>query len=249
VNRQVLVYDGLQRCPYLEGKVARMPLYRQLRPLGWDEADERFASAERRVGRALYRTACPACSECKGIRVPVRDFRPSRSQRRVLKRWPEDSRIEIGPATVSRAKVKLFNLHRLDRGLAEHSEQPMSPEGYVGWLVRSCFDTIEMRYYLGSRLVGVGILDLGRTAASSVYYYFDPDPDIAQLSPGVYSALQEIEFCRGSNRDYLYLGLFVAGCDKLSYKAQYRPHERLVDGDWRRFEQGLEQPHPQGDSG
>jgi len=236
VNRQVLVYDGLHRCPYLDGKVARLPLYRQLSPLGWDAADERFAAAERRVGRALYRIACPACTECKGIRVPVRDFRPSRSQRRVLNRWPEEGRIEVGQATVSRAKVKLFNLHKRVRGLAEPDDEPMSPEGYMGWLVHSCFDTIEMRYYLGSRLIGVGILDLGRIGASSVYYYFDTDPEVAQLSPGVYSALQELEFCRRSGRDYYYLGLYVEGCDKLSYKAQYRPNERLVDGDWRRFE-------------
>ena len=49
-----LIYDGLQRCPYLPGQVARMPLYRQLRRLTLEESDARFAMAERRVGSALY---------------------------------------------------------------------------------------------------------------------------------------------------------------------------------------------------
>lgn len=236
MKRQVLVYDGLQRCPYLEGRVARMPLYRQLRPLGWEAADERFASAERRVGRALYHTACPSCRACEGIRIPVADFAPTRSQRRVRNRWPEDGRIEIGPPTATPEKVALFNAHKSARGLVDAGDDPMLSEAYAGWLVHTCFDTVEMRYYLGDRLVGVGILDLGREAASSVYFYFDPDPEVARLSPGVYSVLQELDFCRTTGRSHLYLGLYVAGCDQLNYKARYFPHERLVDGDWRRFE-------------
>lgn len=233
MKQQILVYDGLQRCPYLEGKVARMPLYRQLRPLSWSEADVRFAQAERRVGFGLYQTECPACTACKGLRVPVETFRPSKSQRRVLSRWPSEGRIELGPPSVTHEKVRLFNAHKRGRGLVEADDEPMTAEGYAGWLVYSCFDTVEMRYYLGSRLIGVGLVDLGRESASSVYFYFDPDPEVARLSPGVYSALQEIAFCRRTGRSYLYLGLYVRDCAQLAYKAAYRPHERLVDGHWR----------------
>ncbi len=228
---QKLVYDGLQRCPYLEGRVARMPLYRQLRPLTLEEADARFANAERRVGSCLYRTACPTCTACQGIRIPVSRFQPSKSQRRVLKRWEGHGRIETGPVTFTPEKLALFNRHKRTRGLIAEDDGEMSPLGYVSWLVQSCVLTIEMRYFYDDELVGVGVLDLGRESASSVYFYFDPDK--SRLAPGVYSALQEIEFCRRSGREHLYLGLYVEDCRHLSYKAQYRPHERLVDGDWR----------------
>lgn len=236
MQRQVLVYDGLQKCPYLEGKVARMPLFRQLRPLGWEAADERFASAERRVGRALYHTACPACRACQGIRIPVSSFVPTKSQRRVIARWPADGRVEIGPPTVTDEKVALFNLHKRSRGLAEPDDEPMDAASYLGWLAQSCFDTVEMRYRVGDRLVGVGVVDLGKVGASSVYFYFDPSPEVARLSPGVFSVLHEIEWCRRTGREHLYLGLYVEGCERLDYKADYAPHERLVDGAWRRFE-------------
>ena len=83
------------------------------------------------------------------------------------------------------------------------------------------------------RLVGVGILDLGRTSVSSVYFYFDPSPEIAPYAPGNYSALQEIAFCQDTGREYLYLGLYVEDCDRLNYKARYKPHERLQSGNWR----------------
>lgn len=227
-----LVYDGLQSCPYLEGRVARMPLYRQLRRLTLEETDARFANAERRVGACLYRTACPTCSACEGLRVPVDDFSPSKSQRRVRNRWAGHGRVEVGPITFDADHLALFNRHKVERGLSDAGEG-MDAQGYIGWLVHSCMLTVQMNYFYDDVLVGVGIVDLGRTAASSVYFYFDPDR--SELSPGVYSALQEIELCRSTGRLHLYLGLFVADCRRLSYKAQYRPHERLVDGDWRRF--------------
>ncbi|MBX2801657.1 MAG: arginyltransferase [Myxococcales bacterium] len=231
---QKLVYDGLQRCPYLDGRVARMPLYRQLRRLTLDEADQRFGNAERRVGTCLYRTSCPTCQACEGIRLPVADFRPSKSQRRVLKRWRDHVRIEVGPVTFTPEKLALFNRHKQERGLVADDDGEMSALGYVSWLVQSCVLTIEMRYFFDEELVGVGVVDLGRDSASSVYFYFDPDR--SDLSPGVFSALQEIELCRRSGRTYLYLGLYVEDCRHLSYKAAYRPHERLVDGDWRAFD-------------
>lgn len=229
---QKLVYDGLQSCPYLPGQVARMPLYRQLRHLTLDESDRRFANSERRVGTCLYRTACPTCHACEGLRVPVATFRPSKSQRRVRARWEGHGRVEIGPPAFDDAHLALFNKHKQQRGLTDDDEG-MDAVGYVGWLVSSCMLTVEMRYFYDDVLVGVGVLDLGRRSASSVYFYFDPDR--ADLSPGVYSALEEIDFCRRTGREHLYLGLYVADCRHLVYKAQYRPHERLVDGDWRPF--------------
>ncbi len=229
-----LVYDGLQSCPYLPGQVARMPLYRQLVPLSLDRADVRFANAERRVGTCLYRTECPTCSACQGLRIPVHDFTPSKSQRRVANRWAEHGRVELGPVTFTEEKLELFNRHKRERGLTDEEGDAMDPLGYIGWLVHSCVLSVEMRYFFDEELVGVGIVDLGRTSASSVYFYFDPDR--SDLSPGTYSALEEVGFCRRTGRDHLYLGLYVADCRHLSYKASFHPHERLLDGDWRRFD-------------
>jgi len=93
--------------------------------------------------------------------------------------------------------------------------------------------SMEMRYYLGDRLVGVGIVDLGQASLSSVYFFFDPSPEVARLSPGVYSVLKEIELAKKTGRDHLYLGLYVEDCRHLSYKSDYFPHERTVKGVWQ----------------
>jgi leucyl-tRNA---protein transferase len=211
--------------------VARMPLYRQLQPLSLAEADVRFANAERRVGACLYRTACPTCSECQGIRVVVDDFKPTKSQRRVWNRW-KSVRVEYGPVTVSDQKLELFNRHKMERGLTDDGADGMSSSGYEGWLGRSCVPSMEMRYYVEDQLIGVGIVDLGIEGMSSVYFYFDPAPEVSKLSPGVYSVLREIDLCRKTGRSYLYLGLYVADCARLSYKANYNACERMRDGAW-----------------
>jgi leucyl-tRNA---protein transferase len=233
VNKQVLVYDGFQRCSYLPNRVARLPLYRQVGPMTPEYTDQRLAEGDRRVGRMLYRTQCPSCHACEPLRILVDEFVPTKSQRRVLSKC-SGVRVEIGPPTVTAEKLAMYNRHKHGRDLVADDAVPMDAEGYAGWLCTSCTDTAEMAYYLGDRLIGVGIVDLGRTSASSVYFYFDPDPEIARLSPGVFSALQEIELCRRTGRKYLYMGLFVADCAHLNYKASYNPHERLVDGEWRR---------------
>ena len=119
----------------------------------------------------------------------------------------------------------------------------MTADCYVGWLVKSCFHTMEMRYYYDEALVGVGILDLGQNSASSVYYFFDPEPEISKLSPGVFSVMQELEFCRATGRKYLYLGLYVRGCKELSYKRNYYPHERVDQGAWKLYAEAGADPH------
>ena len=138
----------------------------------------------------------------------------------------------MGPVSWSEEKIALYNRHKTERDLVSTDDGELEPGGYVGWLVRSCFQTMEMCYYIDDVLIGVGILDLGARSASSVYFYFDPSPEVARLSPGVFSVLQEIAFCRRTRREFHYLGLYVSDCRSLNYKANYTPHQRLRDGEW-----------------
>ena len=119
----------------------------------------------------------------------------------------------------------MFNQHKTERNLKQENDEDMTALGYFGWLINSCLPTMEMRYYFDDALVGVGLIDLGAKAASSVYFYFNPAPEISRLSPGVFSTLHEIEFCQKTGRDWLYLGLYVEDCPALNYKGNYFPHE------------------------
>jgi arginine-tRNA-protein transferase len=231
-HREILTQDAPEPCPYLPGRTARLPLRWQTRPLTPAELDLALDAGDRRVGRMLYRTACAPCRACEPLRILVDDFTPTRSQRRVWRR-NADVTVETGPVTFTEEKLALFNRHKLERGLSE-SGTPLTRLGYTGWFVDACCPAVEMRYRVGTRLVAVGILDVGARDTSSVYFYFDPDEHKRSL--GVFSVLVEMAWQKARGGRYHYLGLYVEDCAHLRYKATYFPHERLVGGAWARVE-------------
>jgi arginyl-tRNA--protein-N-Asp/Glu arginylyltransferase len=226
-----VVFRGTTPCPYLPGQTARLPLRLPSRHLEPAEFDARLAAGDRRTGAFLYRTQCPACRACEPLRVDVAAFRPNRTQRRTKRRGDAELTLEIGPPLVDRERVRLYNQHRRQRGLGAGD---VTEEEYWEFLVATCCDTLELRYLRGGELVAVAVADRGATSLSAVYCYFDPA--CSRLGLGTYSILSQIELCRAWGLRWLYLGLHVADCPRLAYKANYLPHERLLDGAWRRFE-------------
>ncbi len=226
---EVTIYDQVEPCPYVPGNVARLPLRLQL-----DHSPERFdrllAEGDRRMGHTLYRPRCDWCNLCTDIRIPVADFAPSRSQRRVWRR-NADVVVVQQPPVADEAHLRLFNRHKLERGLGG---RPLDLRAYAGWLVQTCTRTVEFAMYLGDRLVAVSIVDHGRTASSAVYCYHDPDH--ARRSLGIFAILHGIAWARARGFRYHYLGLHVPGNRHLEYKLRFLPHERLVGGRWHRVE-------------
>lgn len=219
-------------CPYLEGQRATLPLEVPLGPVRPAGFDLLLEQGYRRSGPFLYRPQCASCQACQALRVPVSRFRPSRSQRNALKK-NTDVCVEVGSARADAQRVALYNRHKTMRGL-DHRERPLDVRAYEDAYVESCTTTIEVRYLVDERLIGLSILDLGERAISSVYHCFEPSE--SRRSLGVYSVCKEIELSNELGLDWYYLGLWVADCTRLAYKAQYHPHEKLENGVWRSFE-------------
>lgn len=177
-----------------------------------------LAHGFRRAGRAFYRPSCAKCSECVPLRVDVGAFKPSRDQRRALRK-NRDVRVEIGLPTFSEEKFAIYTSFVRQRYPADDP----SMNGYRNFFLVHVGSTREFRYLADSRLLGLGIVDLAADAASSVYFFFDPAE--ARRSLGTYSVLREIDFCRQTGRRYLYLGYRVAGCRAMRYKSNFRPHQ------------------------
>lgn len=239
-----IVHDRFEPCIYRPGQVARCPARVPKDKLDREQLDLLLGEGDQRVGGTVFRTVCPFCHACEPVRIDVNAFKLSKSQQRVFRRNRAFLRVEIGPPELSRKRVALWNRHRQARGLlTEHSRR--DPVGYQEWLVESCTDTVEFRYWLADRLAAVSILDLGTTSANSAYCYFDPR--LAKMSLGVYSVLHEVEWCREQGMDWYYLGLWAADAAALRYKTNYYPHERFVRGKWTRFEEPQEYfPPPDG---
>jgi len=230
---ELLVYDAPTRCPYLPGLTARLPLRLPVRRLTATEFAQRLSAGDRRQGVLLYRPDCGSCRACEALRIEVDTFRPSTTQRRVFRRGEAQLRTVIARPTLSAARVALYNRHKLERGLLVGDEL-LDAEGYAQFLVETCADSLELSYYVGDTLVGVAITDRAADALSAVYCCFDPT--YPTLSIGTYSILKQLALCRAWGLRYLYLGLFVVGCDAMAYKVRFLPHERLINGTWRQFD-------------
>ncbi len=231
----IVVVDELEPCPYLPDQVARMPLRLPIKAIEPREMDRLMQQGSRRTGEFIYRTNCPNCQACEAIRLDCRRFEPSASQRRALRRGAAFRQC-VGPLVADRQRVDLFNLHRRARRL-NRSDQDIDVDEYHWGFVRSCFQSFEMSYWLGERLVMLAVCDQGESSLSAVYTFYDPF--IRGQSLGTYSVLKQIEYCRLKKIQYLYLGYFIAESPPMRYKAQFLPHERLQRGKWIRYDRVL----------
>ncbi len=214
-------------CPYLPGLVAEdeFTCTRAIDGAAYEALLER---GFRRSGCIIYRPACSDCRECRPLRVPVAAFRLSRSQRRVTRR-NRDVIMQFDHPRCSDQKWRMYRDY-----LAYQHDGAMSDdrEDFERFLYDSPTRTMEMTYHVGDRLVAAGIVDLGPACLSSVYFFFDPAE--ARRSLGTYSALMEIAACRSLGLRYWYAGYYIRDCRRMSYKAQFRPHELLdCDRQWR----------------
>jgi arginine-tRNA-protein transferase len=140
--------------------------------------------------------------------------------------------VRIGEPLIDRQRVRLFNLHRDGRGLSR-GDLPIDEREYADFLTDTCCDTLELSYWHQDELVAVAIADAGQIAISAVYCFYDPAFKL--LSLGTYSILRHVELCQATRRRYLYLGFYVAESPHMVYKGRFRPHERLIGGQWREF--------------
>jgi arginyl-tRNA--protein-N-Asp/Glu arginylyltransferase len=226
--------ENVHDCSYLAGLKANLPLRLPERILTLEEFDDVLSRGIRRSGVFLYHTDCDSCNACEPTRVDVTRFHLRGSFRRVLQRGDRELRMAVCTPFLNEDRVRLFNQHRTKRGLGE-SDQEYQPSDYENFLVDTCCPhTIELSFWLANELVGVSIIDCGRVAISAVYTFFDPQ--YSRLSIGTYSILKQIEFAQKTNRQFVYLGLYVQQNQHLNYKARFTPQERLIDGRWVAFE-------------
>lgn len=220
------------RCPYLPQRQALTVLRIPKSQLSRQKMDEYLAAGFRREGVAIYWNECEGCNSCEPLRIEVARFELSETHRRTLRRAEKELRFEESDPLATPEHARLFDLHRRGRGLAQN-DQTTTLSRYAFLAASSCA-TRETRVYHEDELIAVSLLDIAATSHSAVMCFYNPA--WARYSLGTLSILRQIERCRAEGLRYLYLGLFVDGCDALAYKARYLPHERLVDGKWTHFE-------------
>jgi arginyl-tRNA--protein-N-Asp/Glu arginylyltransferase len=83
----------------------------------------------------------------------------------------------------------------------------------------------------GGMLVGACLTDRLADGFSAVYSFFDPEEPRRSL--GTWMILWLVERAAQLCLPYVYLGFWVAGCSKMSYKASFRPLEGYTAEGWQ----------------
>lgn len=228
-----VVFDEAHPCPYLPEQQARMPLRWPGRAITPEMLDRLLETGYRRTGPFFYRTECPHCVACQPVRLDVHRLRIGRSLRRVLAHGQRSLTVTLERSRVDAARLRLFNRHRSERGLAIRDEQ-VDVEEYASFLVDTCCDTRDLVIRSGDTLLAVATTDFGSRSLSAVYCYFAPD--WRQTSLGTYAILKQVELAQKTGRQFVYLGMYVAANAHLRYKARFVPQQRRVGGQWQSFE-------------
>ena len=225
-------------CPYLPGKSERK-VFTELRGENADELNEALGRIGfRRSQTVAYRPSCLDCQACVSVRVAAQEFRPSNSQKRLIKAnrdlvatdcrpWATEEQFELLQKYLSVRHPGGGMTHMEETDFADMAEHTPVTSTVVEYRE----PTQDGR---PGRLVGACLTDVQADGLSMIYSFYDPD-HATRSGLGTYIILDHMRLAAERGLPYVYLGYWVAGSDRMQYKVRFRPLERLTRSGWERI--------------
>ena len=225
-----------QPCPYLEGRMER----KLFTALQGDQAqrlnDSLSKQGFRRSQNVLYRPSCAECSACLSARIRVADFKPSRTQRKIMKKAAHLRRNATSP-WATEDQFSLFRRY-LDARHADGGMADMDVFEFAAMIEETPIKSRVIEYTRaagpgerGRPLACVALTDVFDDGLSMVYSFYDPD--MIDLSLGTFAILDHIAIAKEAGLPYVYLGYWVPGSRKMGYKAGFSALEIFKHGAWQ----------------
>lgn len=220
---------GMHPCSYLPGLIARNAVVDPDYDMTPEVYDSLIQNGFRRSGEQVYRPYCHTCEECVTTRIPVADFKRSRSQKRNWK-LNQDLLVKVNTGRFKDEYLPLYK-HYLD---SRHDSKDY--EGVESFLLADWCNIHFIEFYSVSEvgeqcLIGVAVTDVIKSGYSAVYTFFDPEEG-HKRGLGVFAVLWQIEHATRQEKEYVYLGFWIKDCRKMNYKTRYQPIQGLQRGKW-----------------
>ena len=224
-------------CPYLGGKEERKVFTHLVGERAGELNNILTQGGFRRSQSIAYRPACEGCRSCVSVRVVAKEFRPTRSMRRIAGR-NDDISAEMKIAVPTSEQYSIFraylNSRHRDGGMAD-----MTVLDYAMMVEDSHIETRIIEYRRreprgAGDLIAVALTDVLADGLSMVYSFFEPDE--APRSLGTFMVLDHVMRAQRMGLAYVYLGYWVRGSRKMDYKGRFLPQERLTPDGWARVE-------------
>lgn len=204
------------KCPYIEGEEFIQEYFFAYQ-MNEREFDEFLSAGWRRFGLYFFRPACRGCRKCIPIRTVCSDFKPSKSQRRILRK-NESTAVRLSPPRYSEEIFQIYKKHSLVK-----FGQDSDPDHFRESFFTAAVPSAQSEYYIDGRLAAVGFIDIALHALSSVYFVYDPD--YSSYSPGIFSIMKEIEIASELGLDYYNLGYWIRENQSMAYKGNFSPYQ------------------------
>jgi leucyl-tRNA---protein transferase len=225
-------------CPYLPGKFERK-VFTELNGQHAAELNDALGRIGfRRSQSVAYRPSCPDCSACVSVRVVTDEFKPSSSQKRILKR---NADLEVSACRPWSTDEQFQLLRRyLSARHPGGGMSNMDEMDYADMVEQTPVHTHVVEYreprkgYAQGKLIGACLTDQQTDGLSMIYSFYDAD---IEDRPGLgnYIIMDHILRARAAGLPHVYLGYWVRGSQRMAYKARFRPVERLGPDGWARF--------------
>jgi arginine-tRNA-protein transferase len=162
------------------------------------------------------------------VRILAQQFEPNRNQRRVGRQL-DALAVRVTDLRFSHEHYALYRRYQAVRhqgGGMDHD----SREQYSHFLLQSNVASKLVEFREHGTLKMVSIIDELADGLSSVYTFFEPNDD--KRSYGTASILWQLQEAKRRGLAYVYLGYWIRESRKMSYKANFKPSEGLIKGQW-----------------